>query len=98
MIAKYGTYAARCDVAVLIIHISQTETITCRTPRANWNVIGSGANRGGTGVPEPSSRLLLGSGLMGLDGPLKSRVERPGFFACVPSMFDSLEVKALYST
>jgi hypothetical protein len=34
----------------------------------NWNVIGSGANRGGTGVPEPSSLLLLGSGLLGLGG------------------------------
>ena len=37
----------------------------------NWNVIGSGASRSGasrsgTGVPEPSSLLLLGSGLMGL--------------------------------
>ncbi len=34
----------------------------------NWNTIGSGASRGGTGVPEPSSLLLLGSGLMGLGG------------------------------
>lgn len=34
----------------------------------NWNVIGTEANRGGTGVPEPSSLLLLGSGLMGLAG------------------------------
>jgi len=34
----------------------------------NWNVVGSGANRGGTGVPEPSSLLLLGSGLISLCG------------------------------
>ena len=32
----------------------------------NWNTIGSEASRSGTGVPEPSSLLLLGSGLMGL--------------------------------
>jgi hypothetical protein len=34
----------------------------------NWNKIGSGASRSGTGVPEPPSLLLLGSGLMGLGG------------------------------
>lgn len=35
----------------------------------NWNLIGSQADRGGTtGVPEPSSLLLLGSGLLSLCG------------------------------
>jgi hypothetical protein len=34
----------------------------------NWNKIGSGASRGGTGVPEPSSLLLLCSGLIGFGG------------------------------
>jgi hypothetical protein len=34
----------------------------------NWNAIGSGPSRSGTGVPEPSSLVLLGSGLMGLGG------------------------------
>jgi len=33
----------------------------------NWNLIGSQATRGGS-VPEPSSLLLLGSGLVGLFG------------------------------
>ena len=34
----------------------------------NWNKIGSEASRGGTGVPEPSSLLLLCSGLIGFGG------------------------------
>jgi hypothetical protein len=34
----------------------------------NWNKIGSAASRGGTGVPEPSSLLLLCSGLIGFGG------------------------------
>lgn len=35
----------------------------------NWNLIGTEADRGGTtGVPEPSSLLLLGSGLLSLCG------------------------------
>jgi hypothetical protein len=34
----------------------------------NWNLIGSEANRGGTGVPEPSTLLLLSSGLIGFGG------------------------------
>jgi hypothetical protein len=34
----------------------------------NWNAVGSEANRGGTGVPEPSTLLLLGSGLIGFGG------------------------------
>jgi hypothetical protein len=39
----------------------------------NWNVIGSGANRGGTGVPEPSSLMLLGSGLLSLCGLIRRK-------------------------
>jgi hypothetical protein len=34
----------------------------------NWNVIGTAPSRGGTAVPEPSSLLLLDSGLMGVEG------------------------------
>jgi PEP-CTERM motif len=42
----------------------------------NWNVIGSGANRGGTGVPEPSSLLLLCSGLIGFGGFARRKLLR----------------------
>jgi hypothetical protein len=42
----------------------------------NWNVIGSEASRGGTGVPEPSSLLLLFSGLVGLGGLARTRFSR----------------------
>ena len=40
----------------------------------NWNVIGSEANRGGTGVPEPSSLFLLCSGLLSLGGLAKRKL------------------------
>jgi hypothetical protein len=42
----------------------------------NWNMIGSEANRGGTGVPEPSSLLLLCSGLIGFGGFARRKLSR----------------------
>jgi hypothetical protein len=39
----------------------------------NWNSLG-GTSRGGTGVPEPSSLLMLGSGLLGLLGLRKRKL------------------------
>jgi len=42
----------------------------------NWNDIGSGANRGGTGVPEPSTMFLLGSGLLSLCGITRRKLIR----------------------
>lgn len=42
----------------------------------NWNEIGSGANRGGTGVPEPSTMFLLGSGLLSLCGITRGKLTR----------------------
>jgi hypothetical protein len=42
----------------------------------NWNKIGSEASRGGTGVPEPSSLLLLCSGLIGFGGFARKRFLR----------------------
>jgi hypothetical protein len=42
----------------------------------NWNKIGSGANRGGTGVPEPSTMFLLGSGLLSLCGITRRKTIR----------------------
>jgi len=42
----------------------------------NWNEIGSGANRGGTGVPEPSTMFLLGSGLLSLCGIARRKLIR----------------------
>jgi hypothetical protein len=42
----------------------------------NWNAIGSGANRGGTGVPEPSTMFLLGSGLLSLCGITRRKLIR----------------------
>jgi hypothetical protein len=42
----------------------------------NWNEIGSGANRGGTGVPEPSTMFLLGSGLLSLCGITRRKLIR----------------------
>ena len=42
----------------------------------NWNQIGSNANRGGTGVPEPSTMFLLGSGLLSLCGITRRKLIR----------------------
>jgi len=42
----------------------------------NWNLIGSSANRGGTGVPEPSTMFLLGSGLLSLCGITRRKLIR----------------------
>jgi hypothetical protein len=43
----------------------------------NWNLIGSSADRGGTtGVPEPSTMLLLGSGLLSLCGITRRKLTR----------------------
>jgi hypothetical protein len=42
----------------------------------NWNEIGSEANRGGTGVPEPSTMFLLGSGLLSLCGITRRKLIR----------------------
>lgn len=42
----------------------------------NWNAIGSEPSRGGTGVPEPSSLLLLGSGLIGFGGFARRKFSR----------------------
>jgi len=41
----------------------------------NWNLIGTVASRGGT-VPEPSTFLLLGSGLVGIATKLRRRISR----------------------
>lgn len=38
----------------------------------DWNVVGSAASRGGTGVPEPSSMVLLGSGSASSASPAES--------------------------
>jgi hypothetical protein len=43
----------------------------------NWNLIGSSADRGGTtGVPEPSTMFLLGSGLLSLCGITRRKLAR----------------------
>lgn len=42
----------------------------------NWNLIGSSADRGGTGVPEPSTMFLLGSGLLSLCGITRRKLIR----------------------